>query len=173
MIRKYGNMLANLVSGDIYLVTTNSYIRKDGALVMGRGAAKQLATMFPRLPYLLGNRITHLGEYNVGVLTQINEPKLSLGAFQVKFNFADAADLDLITRSRDELHQLACEDGRVFHVNFPGIGNGRLAFDDVLPIMETLPDNVCVWTFCDHKCGYEPADDGEGDGHCYQCGAAK
>jgi len=147
MIHKTGDMLANLVSGDIYLVTTNSYIRKDGALVMGRGAAKQLATMFPRIPYLLGDRIDHLGEYNVGVLTQTNEPFLSLGAFQVKFHFGDAADLELITRSRDELHKLACEDGRVFHVNFPGIGNGRLKYDDVLPIMEDLPDNVCVWTF--------------------------
>ena len=146
MIHKQGDMLAAIIPGDIYLVTTNSYIRKDGALVMGRGAAKQLAVMYPRLPYLLGDRIEHLGEYNVGVLTD-KSTGLSLGAFQVKFNFADAADLDLIQRSADELHRLAVEDGRVFHVNFPGIGNGRLAYDDVLPIMEALPDNVCVWTF--------------------------
>ena len=147
MILKQGDMLANLVQGDIYLVTTNSYIRKDGALVMGRGAAKQLATMFPNLPFELGKRIEHLGEYNVGVLTQTNDSKLSLGAFQVKYNFADAADLDLIGRSVDELHRLAVEDGRVFHVNFPGIGNGRLTYDSVLPLLASLPDNVCVWTF--------------------------
>lgn len=146
MIPKTGDMLASMIPGDIYLVTTNSYIRKDGALVMGRGAAKQLAGMYPRLPYLLGDRIEHLGEYNIGVLTD-KHSGLSLGAFQVKFNFADAADLDLITRSRDELHRLAVEDGRVFHVNFPGIGNGRLKYDDVFPIMQSLPDNVCVWTF--------------------------
>lgn len=24
--------------------------------------------------------------------------------------------------------------------------------------------------FCDHSCGYEPPDDGEGRGHCYKCG---
>jgi len=147
VILKQGDMLANLVQGDIYLVTTNSYIRKDGALVMGRGAAKQLATMFPNLPFELGKRIEHLGEYNVGVLTQTNDSKLSLGAFQVKYNFADAADLDLIGRSVDELHRLAVEDGRVFHVNFPGIGNGRLTYDSVLPLLASLPDNVCVWTF--------------------------
>ena len=23
---------------------------------------------------------------------------------------------------------------------------------------------------CDHECGYEPPDDGEGRGHCYECG---
>lgn len=147
MIRKTGDMLATLTSGDIYLVTTNSYIRKDGALVMGRGAARQLASRFPTLPYELGKRITHLGEYNIGVITQTNDKQLSLGAFQVKYNFADAADLDLIQRSADQLHDLAVRDGRIFHVNFPGIGNGRLKYDDVLPIMQDLPDNVCVWTF--------------------------
>ncbi len=147
MIYKYGNMLATLTPGDIYLVTTNSYIRRDGALVMGRGAAKQLATMFPRLPYELGDRIEHLGEYNIGVLTQTNGQRLSLGAFQVKFNFADEADLPLIRRSAAQLTRLAVEDGRVFHVNFPGIGNGRLSIDDVEPALSTLPDNVCVWRF--------------------------
>jgi len=24
--------------------------------------------------------------------------------------------------------------------------------------------------FCDHSCGFEPPDDGEGPGHCYDCG---
>jgi len=146
MIYKYGDMLAGIIPGDIYLVTTNSYIRKDGALVMGRGAAKQLSVMYPRLPYLLGDRIEHLGEYNVGVLTDTGSG-LSLGAFQVKFNFSDEADLDLIQRSVDELHRVATEDGRVFHVNFPGIGNGRRAIEDIEPMLASLPDNVCVWRF--------------------------
>jgi hypothetical protein len=75
------------------LVTTNSYVRRDGALVMGRGAARTAALHWPRLPYELGKRIEHLGEYNIGLLSQTNGKRLSLGAFQVKFNFADAADL--------------------------------------------------------------------------------
>lgn len=149
MQHKFGNMLAGIVPGDVYLVTTNSFVRRDGALVMGRGAAKQLALLYPILPFQLGRRIQascgHLGEYNIGVLT--NGSGVSLGAFQVKFNFADEADLELIQRSADELHRIACEDGRVFHVNFPGIGNGRLSIDDVMPIVETLPDNVNVWRF--------------------------
>lgn len=149
MIHKKGNMLARIIPGDVYLVTTNSYIRNDGALVMGRGAAKQLALMYPILPLMLGRNILkscgHLGEYNIDTLT--NGSGITLGAFQVKFNFSDEADLDLIKRSCDELHRMACEDERVFHVNFPGIGNGRLKYNDVLPIVETLPDNVNVWTF--------------------------
>ena len=114
---------------------------------MGRGAAKQLASKFPRLPYELGKRIEHLSEYNIGVLAQTNDEQLSLGAFQVKFHFKEDADLKLIRRSVDELHTLACEDSRVFHVNFRGIGNGRLDAYKVRPIIDRLPDNVCVWRF--------------------------
>jgi hypothetical protein len=94
MIHKQGDMLANMVPGDIYLVTTNSYIRKDGALVMGRGAARQAATMFPNLPFALGQHIDHLGEYNIGIITDKHTAR-HMGAFQVKFAFDDAADLQL------------------------------------------------------------------------------
>ena len=143
----FGNMLEAIEPGPVYLVTTNSYIRKDGALVMGRGAARQLAGMFPKLPYALGERIEHLGEYNVGVLTD-TATGLSLGAFQVKFNFADEADLDLIKRSVAELTQVATErSDRTFHLNYPGIGNGKLSIDDVEHLLEPLPDNVMVWRF--------------------------
>ena len=149
MIYKTGDMLATIRPGDIYLVTTNSFIRKDGALVMGRGAAKQLATMIPNLPFAFGERILdncgHLGEYNIGVLTNVRNE--SFGAFQVKYHFKDEADLDLIERSVGVLHDLAVGDGRVFHVNYPGIGNGRRNIEDVEPLLESLPDNVCIWRF--------------------------
>lgn len=150
MIYKFGNMLETIRPGDIYLVTTNSYIRKDGALVMGRGAAKQLADKYPGLPYKLGDAIQrscgHLGEYNTGVLTD-KATNVSLGAFQVKYHFADEADLELIQRSVIELTQVAVQDGRIFHVNFPGIGNGRQALEHVEPLLGMLPDNVNVWRF--------------------------
>ena len=147
MILTKGDMLRSLSPEDVYLVTTNSYIRRDGALVMGRGAAKQLATRFPKLPYEFGKRIKHLDEYNIGVLTDLNT-KLNLGAFQVKYHFKDAADLALIERSVDELVSVAHERSeRKFNVNFPGIGNGKLDYDQVLPLLERLPDNVYVWTF--------------------------
>ena len=152
MILTKGDMLRTLSLEETYLVTTNSYIRRDGALVMGRGAAKQLATRFPirvfqKLPYEFGKRINHLGEYNIIVLTD-PDTGLRLGAFQVKYHFKDAADLALIERSVDELASIAHERSeRKFNVNFPGIGNGKLDYDQVLPLLERLPDNVYVWTF--------------------------
>lgn len=138
-----GNMWSILDETDYFIVTTNSYIRKDGALVMGRGIAKQLATRHPLMPYRLAELIEHLGEY--GVLMDG-----MFGAFQVKYHFKDMADIELIHRSTIDLRRFAliAKDKR-FDVNFPGIGNGRLTYDEVLPIIKLLPDNVHVWTFGD------------------------
>ena len=41
----------------LILVTGNSYIRKDGTLVMGRGAALELKTMIPGIDKRLGQKI--------------------------------------------------------------------------------------------------------------------
>jgi hypothetical protein len=131
----------------VLLVTTNSFVRQDGALVMGRGAAKTAMLKWPRLPYSLGKYIDHLGEYNVGIITD-NNLSLHIGAFQVKYHFKDEADLDLIARSVAELTAITNKkpDWR-FDMNFPGIGNGHKAYEDVAPLLDSLPDNVHVWTF--------------------------
>jgi hypothetical protein len=33
------------------------------------------------------------------------------------------------------------------HLNYPGIGNGRLRREDVLPIIALLPDQVTIWEY--------------------------
>lgn len=147
---QFGDMLECIVPGPVYLVTTNSFIKRDGCLVMGRGAAKQLALQKPILPKILGRLIAndcgHLGEYNVGIYT--GGSQVSCGAFQVKYHWGDAADIELIKRSTDCLIELANSKPDVeFHLNYPGIGNGRLDIDLVEPIIDRLPDNVNVWRF--------------------------
>lgn len=39
------------VENAVYIVTTNSTIRKDGALVMGRGAALEATQSYPGCPW--------------------------------------------------------------------------------------------------------------------------
>ena len=146
MIRETGDMWSVYDTTDYFIVTTNSYLRSDEALVMGRGIARQLKDKLPKVPYTFGSLIDHLGTY---ALVFINRPNAcTLGAFQVKHHFADDATLALITMSTKTLAAFATQfkDYR-YDINFPGIGNGGLAYDDVLPIIQTLPDNVHVWTF--------------------------
>ena len=148
MQKKFGNMIDAIEPGNgVWLCTTNSYIRKDGALVMGRGCAKAMAEAFPGLPMMLGARIEHLSEYNIGILED-ETSNIALGAFQVKYHFKQDADLGLIERSCSALWALAdLKPEREFHLNYPGIGNGRLKASDIEPLIQLLPDNVNVWQF--------------------------
>lgn len=125
------------------LVTSNSYIRKDGALVMGRGAALEAATRFPNFPYIAGGRISekwggHLGFY--GTLLSVHK---NIGLFQVKRHFKDPAELGIIEASVGSL--LVQMRNETYAINFPGIGYGQLEISRVLPVIQKLPDNVWIY----------------------------
>jgi hypothetical protein len=123
-------------------VTTNSYLKKDLRLVMGRGAAKELKTISPDIDSIFGNIINttcgHLGVY--GII------KHNLyGAFQVKYHFMDKADPELIKYSTILLSAEAGKTDQIIHLNYPGIGNGKLSKEIVRPLLDILPDNVHIW----------------------------
>ena len=154
MIREYGNMFDVFNTTDNFIVTTNSYLRSDNALVMGRGAAKQLANRVPMIPHGFGRHIKQicgdLGTYSVLILPYRTGSKhyMGLGAFQVKYHYNEDACIKLIAHATNQLKHLAeIGNDERYDMNYPGIGNGRLSMDDVAPIIETLPDNVHVWTF--------------------------
>lgn len=126
---------------DYFIVTTNSYIRTDGAVVMGRGIAKQLADHIPSIAFEFANDITHLGRYGIILLDKY-------GAFQVKKHFSNDAEYALIAYAAAQLAATANVLNKArFDMNFPGIGNGNLDYNEVLPLINHLPDNVHVWTF--------------------------
>jgi len=148
---KTGNMWSAFPHVDLFLVTTNSTIRKDGALVMGRGIAREAAQRFPRLPYSLGGAIERLSEgdgrhVKYGILVPKTWPSVKIGAFQVKYYWGDQASPSLIRFSTDELIDWCAKNPTAqVHLNFPGIGNGGLTPEQVLPIISRLPDTVTVW----------------------------
>jgi hypothetical protein len=142
VILKKGDMFEMWGHCDLFLVTTNSYIRKDGGLVMGRGAAKQLKEKVPESPFKLGSQIGHLKEYCIvtcddhDTYFHYDQP---YGAFQVKRHYAEAADLRLIEESAIMLSRWLAspwEQDSLYVLNFPGIGNGGLKREAVLPVLE-------------------------------------
>jgi hypothetical protein len=145
---KVGNLFD---SKDMFIfVTANSYITTKGDLVMGRGAALELATRYPDLKSEFGSIIKewcgHLGVYGTLVIPVYNEHstldnRQTYGIFQVKKHFKNLAELDLIKISADMLNK----NPLTISMNFPGIGNGGLKAKDVLPIIEFLDDNVTVY----------------------------
>jgi hypothetical protein len=146
-----GNMWNAFEDTDAFCITTNSYIRKDGEVVMGRGIAKQTKKLFGDLPLALGNKIKercgHLGTY--GVLPTNRNENDKFVAFQVKTHFKNDATIALIENSAKLLGRMAFKyDDKRFDLNFPGIGNGGLDQSEVKPVItDFLPDNVHVWRF--------------------------
>lgn len=149
-----GNMWNAFHKTDAFCITTNSYIRNDGEVVMGRGIAKQTKNLFEDLPLALGKKIKsscgHLGTYGA-IPTNRNENDKFV-AFQVKTHFKNKATVALIEKSAKKLGRMAFkyEDKR-FDLNFPGIGNGGLDESEVMPVVEDLPQNVHVWRFRNQK----------------------
>lgn len=155
---KYGNLWDT--TDPVILVTANSYITKDGRLVMGRGAALELKNLIPGFDFRAGERLLgscgHLGKYGVEFFSYNYADGLALlGIFQVKYNFKDRADLDLIKYSTDKLLskwvELVDKGYDAISMNFPGIGYGGLNFEDVLPIVSVLPDNVTLCIRGEHE----------------------
>jgi len=150
MILRQGDMFES--KPDVMLVTTNAFIRNDGGLVMGRGAAFQLTQKYPEAQAEFGRLVSCWSATNpnqpYGVLTSFKWEKPVLAIFQVKNHFRDEADLGLIENSVRCLTLWAVTKPSVkFAVNFPGIGNGRLSDTAVLPLLKPLPNNVEVWTY--------------------------
>lgn len=155
-----------LAKGDMFksyahavIVTGNATMKNDGAIVMGAGAAKQARDKFPGVDKAFGDRLNksghtiirphqlnHSGGDPYGLLlTPRNGGVIAL--FQVKWHFKSDADLELIAYSSEQLRHLAMITWQhwTISLNFPGIGNGRISKESVMPIISRLPDNVTVW----------------------------
>jgi hypothetical protein len=91
-----------------------------------------------------------------GLLVSPRWPAVKLGAFQVKRHYGQPAGisassaraLEPIRHSTAALRGwcVAHPDAQVA-LNFPGIGNGRIRREDVLPIVTPLPHQVIIWEY--------------------------
>lgn len=148
MILERGNMWDIFGHTDLFLITTNPIRRKDGAVVMGRGIAKEAKDRFPSMPYDFG---TNYNGDNVGYIGHYGEEDQGVDWFMTKTHWREASDIEVIKQSIKELAALTKPGGNFMcsraDLNFPGIGNGKLKREDVLPLLEELPDNVHVWEY--------------------------
>ena len=125
------------------LFTGNNYIRKDGALVMGRGAALEVKNAHPQIAYELGKKISGLDKIYGLALSDT----LPIGVFQVKTNFRFNAHVDIIKHSVEKLKEYLSTQSplKLVHMNYPGIGYGGLPKMIVEPLLANLPENVVIF----------------------------
>lgn len=137
---------------DLILFTANSTV-KDGKLVMGGGAALEARNQFKGADYVFGE-ILEDGNLSNGIFGlmfatdnhALRKGATSLGAFQTKTKVWEPSTLGLVEYSTHLLHGIAHNWHKIV-LNMPGTGLGGLAIADVMPIVETLPDNVVIYTF--------------------------
>jgi len=128
---------------DVYLFTGNPVIKKNGAIVMGRGAAKQVRDCYPGIDKIFGDELSKDPHLNILIL---GKGKRRLGWFKVKEHWKEPAQLSLIAESVTKLTTLALDRTDLrFHMNYPGVGNGKLNISAVAPLLESLPDNVLLY----------------------------
>jgi hypothetical protein len=144
-----GNFLS--ASKGLLLATGNGVLRKNGALVMGAGAAKALAQAYPFLPRVFGRMAQSapdLGGWHLyGVLVTRVAPGLSVGLFQTKGDWRDRANVNIIKYSAAVLANHLERNPQEVHMAFPGIGLGGLSEDEVLEALELLLGNFEVFLY--------------------------
>ena len=148
MILKQGNMWDVWDKADLFLITANSALTKDGALVMDSDIAVQARDRFPGLDKALGARISTIcGQHGLyHLLISKRWPRAKFGLFQTKRSASYRSTTDIIQGSTTALKWWAAlHHDKSIHLNYPGIGNGGLVKDLVYPIIKWLPDNVMVW----------------------------
>ena len=129
---------------NVYIFTGNGSVKNNGAIVMGRGAAKQVRDSYPGIDKKLGMHISLCPQayfFHIAIASD-----QFIGWFKVKNHWQQPADLKLIELATTALSLHASEYPiHTYHMNFPGVGNGRLNDSAVLPIIESLPDNVWIY----------------------------
>jgi hypothetical protein len=144
-----GNFLS--ASRGLLLATGNGVVRGDGALVMGAGAAKALAQVYPHLPRVFGrwvrSRACMGGWYLYGLVTLEVAPGLSVGLFQTKGDWRSPADLGVIRYSATVLAEYLEGNPREVHMAFPGVGLGGLEEEEVLEVLEPLLGGFRVYLY--------------------------
>jgi hypothetical protein len=146
-----GNLWDEIGKADLILVTANSTLNNCGELVMGAGAALEAKKRWPWMPQRAGAYIRDFATHDgtgmfYGLMTFQAEKGLDgqVGLLQTKHGWRYPSSQALITRSLRMLWGSANSFHRIA-LNFPGIGLGGLKREDVLPLLEVLPDNVFVY----------------------------
>lgn len=148
---------------DVLAVTTNATINSSHKLVMGRGAAFQAATKFPKLQGLAASAIEDtfdycLGGYPIYGFRTVKIEDKEIGLFQVKMFYGDEALLPLIGYSvMSLLYWCSCYPKKTVALNFPGIGNGRLNPENVRLLIDKLPEQITVYALSKERLEYASA----------------
>jgi hypothetical protein len=132
----------------VVCITTNGALNSKRECVMGRGIAKQAKQRYPGIAKLLGGLIRTAGN-RVHWIGRDAEKGTWLYSFPTKYHWSKPSSLELIEESAKQLKRYGeVHADLTFYLPRPGCSNGKLRWEDVKPVLESvgLPDNVVVVT---------------------------
>jgi len=122
-------------------ITTNSFIKRTGELVMGKGTALRAKMLYPDLPLILGYKIKRKGNVCLVCLEK------RIITFPTKHAWFEPANVVLIEQSCQQLVKIwdflnLNENQGDCYLPRPGCGNGKLDYESqVKPILEKYLDS--------------------------------
>lgn len=127
----------------IHIVTASSFLSAEGTLVMSMGAGLALKTRHPELPRVFGAMIRdycgHQGRY--GLILHGRK-----GILQTRTDMSGRMEPDLIKYGLKVLFCVAeGNPGMTYHLNHPGISLNKMTIPEVDKMLNSLPQNVCIW----------------------------
>lgn len=145
MQMRTGDMWSVQGEADLFLFTSNAVINSKNELVMGAGFALEVKRRYPYLAREMAGLVISYSNKRrwYGVIRSL---RCNLGAFQTKVEWKHNSIPELISFSTDRLiREVETFNLKRVHLNFPGIGQGALPEDIILPIIQRLPDEVTIW----------------------------
>lgn len=142
MLEQKGDLWDYHTKGEIIVITTNGFIRKDNQAAMGAGCALEAKLKYPFLPGVLGEKLLMYGN-------QVHNLGMNIYTYPTKHNWWDKSDMKLIVESAEQLASeikfakdefLYDEDAKVY-LPRPGCGNGGLKWENVKPEIENILDD--------------------------------
>jgi hypothetical protein len=169
MIELRGNIWDLARPEDAIVITTNGFVKSDGACVMGRGIALEAKRRHPGIEYMLGDWIREVGNIpgqlcdNIYIFpvkpcwdTCAADKSNVVSHMRSKFRendrvpgWACVARTDIITESCRHFLEVFEDFQHNIYMPRPGCGFGELDWNQVKPILETylVTDRWKVCTF--------------------------
>jgi hypothetical protein len=169
MKEQTGNIWQLRGQGAVVVITTNGFVKSNGACVMGRGIAAQALQRYPSIDFKLGRYIREFGNrpFNLGnrlasfpvkpcAINCRNPLTEVVPHMRSKFRpddlipgWACIADINIIVKSAQILIEMADKFSweNVFMPR-PGCGAGNLSWQTVRPAIKPLLDDrfiVCTY----------------------------
>ena len=120
-------------------VTTNGIVKRDGALVMGAGIAKQARDRYPGIDKFFGHCVNELG--NVPFVFKCTGVGARIISLPTKHHWKDKSDLKLIVESVSSIKNYMVPDDTIA-LTRPGCALGGLDWEStVKPAIEPLLDD--------------------------------